>query len=387
MLSPMKPYTDDRREALRLRVREWARSLGRKDSDPQTLVKMLGGAGFLRLLVPSVYGGPTAFVEPLSLAVVREELAFASGLADALFAVQGLGAVGLSHCGVMADAWLPRLGRGESVAAFAVTEPDAGSDLSALTTTATRDGDSYVIEGKKVFISNAMFADIIFVLAVVLSHDGSNRALTAFAVERTAPGVQTAPLELLGSHPVGIIRFRNVRVPLCSRIGVEGQGLALTLRTLQLFRPTVGASACGMAARALVEARDRVGTRQQFGAPLLEQPTIRAKLADMATDLAASRGLVYRAAWLEEQAHLQGGPARLDAPAAMAKLHATETAQNIVDGALQLHGAAGLVETGVMAPLYRDIRALRIYEGASEIQKLVIARALDFGPRMRPNRR
>ncbi len=364
----MRPFTDDRRELLRARVRTFAEGLPRRGAEPEPreVVRLLAEAGLFRLGIPAAFGGDAATVEPLSLAVAREELAYASGLADALFAVQALGAYPLVVAGTGEERarWLPRLARGEAVAAFAVTEPEAGSDLGAVTTAAQRDGDGYRLDGQKVFISNAGIADMYIVLAQ------AEGGPTAFVVP--AAGLETTSIAMLASHPVGTVRLRGVKVPAIARLGREGEGLALCLGTLELFRATVGASACGLARRALDEALRRVQARKQFGRPLAEQQALRFALADAATELDAARLLVYRAAWLKEASP----EARNDRESAMAKLKATETAQSVVDLAVQLHGAAGLVRGSTVEALYREVRALRIYEGTSEIQKVVISRTI-----------
>lgn len=373
----MRPFTDDRREALRERVREVRTQLplrgrGLSVAPDRTALRELaagmGELGLLGYLVPRVYGGATESVEPLALAVIREELAYTGGLADATFAVQGLAAHVLTHADVdLRRRWLPALASGHALGAFAVTEPEAGSDLAAVATRARRDGDDYVLDGSKVFISNAGLADVYVLFARSEAGDW-----LAFAVPGDSAGLDASTLDLLGPHPVGALKLRGVRLPVGARIGAAGDGLRLCLSALETFRPTVGASACGLARRALDEALRRTSGRRQFGAPLADQPTVQFTLADMATELEAARALVYRAAWLKETAPNQ----RHGGPASMAKLFATETAQTIVDRALQLHGASGLVRDSVIASLYTEVRALRIYEGTSEIQRLVIAKAL-----------
>ncbi len=373
----MRPFTDDRREALRARVRAFAAGLPRRGKDPgrpREILTALGESGLLRLCVPAAFGGDAARVEPLSLVVAREELSFASGLADALFAVQGLG----SHCLVVAGSpelcgrWLPAVARGEAIAAFAVTEAEAGSDLGAVTTLARRDGDGWILDGHKIFISNAGIADFYLVLARTAAGQGHKGGFSIFFVPAAYDGVECSPQELLASHPVGSVRFREVQLPPSALIGAEGQGLALCLGALEMFRPTVGAAACGLALRAFDEARRRVTIRRQFGAPLAANQSVRFALAEMSTDLQAARLLVYRAAWCQECD--DSPPHALSASSA--KLYATEMAQRVVDQSLQLHGAAGLVRGSTTEALYREVRALRIYEGTSEIQKLVIAREL-----------
>jgi acyl-CoA dehydrogenase len=371
----MRPFTDDRRDALRDRVRAFAAGLprrGKGDVDPRTAARALADEGLFRLCVPATFGGEADIVEPLSLVVTREELAFASGSHDALFAVQGLAAHPLALAGNddLRRRWLPALAQGQALGAFVVTEPEAGSDLGAVSTTARREDGDYLLDGHKIFISNATFADLLIVLA--RTDDG----LTLFAVPAASPGLETSPLELLASHSVGSVRLRGVRVAAAARLGAEGEGLALCLRTLEVFRSTVGAAACGLARRALEEARRRVLARRQFGKPLAENQSVQFTLAEMKTELDAARALVYQAASLQEDALRRNSSERLAGTAASAKLFATEMAQSVVDRALQLHGAAGLVSGGVMEALYREVRGLRIYEGTSEVQKMVIAREL-----------
>ncbi len=380
-LRRMRPFTDDRREALRDRMRAFAVGLPRRgssDIDAKQAARDLGAAGWFRMLVPQAFGGDAPIVEPLSLAVAREELAYGSGVHDALLAVQGLSAhpIILSGTAEQQQRWLPGLADGSVIAAFAVTEPEAGSDLAAVSTSARRDGTDYVLDGTKIFISSAGIADLYFMLARTTDGD---RGLTGFVVPAASVGLETSPIELASAHPMGTVRLRGVRVPVDARVGAEGDGLSLCLRALETFRATVGASACGLARRALDESVRRVQARKQFGAPLASLDTVKATLADMATDLQAARGLVYRAAWLKEASLHNATKLRLDADAAMAKLFATETAQRIVDRALQLHGAVGLVKGSVMECLYREVRSMRIYEGTSEIQRLVIARSILAG--------
>jgi acyl-CoA dehydrogenase len=265
---------------------------------------------------------------------------------------------------------LPAIADGREIAAFALTEPEAGSDASALRTRATRDGDAYVIDGLKTFISNAPIASIFTVFA--RTADGPRRSISAFAVEAGARGMTIGRRQqLVGPHPIAEVEFSGCRVPAGSRLGEEGDGMRLALTTLDFYRTSVAAAACGLAARALHESLRRVTGRQQFGSPLASFQLTQASLADMATELDAARLLVYRAAWMKDH-----GTQRLTREAAMAKLFATEAAQRIVDRAVQLHGGIGVERGSVVERLYREVRAPRIYEGTSEIQKLVIAREL-----------
>lgn len=376
----MLPFSDPRREALRSRVAAFAAGLprdglGHGREPALRALAALAHAGVLPVIAPARFGGAAESVEALSLVVVREALAGMSCVHDVFFAVQGLAAHPLVRAASpdVAHRWLPALVQGQAIGAFAATEAEAGSDLHAMTTTATRDGDAYVLNGHKVFISNAGLADVYVVFAKQAQTEaGAPTRLSAFVVPAELAGVETHPMELMAAHAIGGVWLRNVRVPASHLLGAEGEGLSLCLAALELYRPTVGAAACGMAARALAETQKRVQVRKQFGQTLAAQPTVRSTLADMATNLEAARGLVYRAAWCRE--NQDPGSPEIRRLSSMAKLYATEAACDIVDKALQLHGAAGLVKGGVIEGLYRDVRALRIYEGTSEIQRLLIAR-------------
>jgi acyl-CoA dehydrogenase len=289
-----------------------------------------------------------------------------------MFAMQGLGsyAVALGGSDEQRASFLPRVGRGEAICAIALTESEAGSDLSGIRTAARRQADgSYRLDGEKIFISNAGLATEYVLYARTAEHP--KKGLTAFLLPATAPGLETTPQRLLcDDHPIGKLTLRNVVLPESARIGLEGQGMSLALGTLERFRPSVGAAAVGMARRALDEALDHVSRRQQFGQPLSSFQATQLALATMATDCEAAALLVQHAAYL-----LDSG-SEGSCHSAMAKLAATEMAQRVVDGSLQLHGGSGLLAGSVIERLYRDVRALRIYEGTSEIQKLVIARHL-----------
>jgi acyl-CoA dehydrogenase len=378
----MLPFCDPRREALRGRVAAFAsrlpRVLGDDILDKETALSALASLAAAEILphvVPSAYGGASEQVDALSLVVVRETLAGMSTLHDVLFAVQGLAAYPfvLGAKPSVANRWLEDLACGRAIGAFAATEPEAGSDLMAMTTSAERQGDDYVLNGHKIFISNAGLADVYVVFAKQEGSGPSGEArLSAFVVPAETPGLQTHPMELMAAHAIGGVWLRDVRIPAEFRLGQEGDGLSLCLSTLELYRPTVGAAACGMAMRAFDETLRRVQVRKQFGQTLADQPTVRFSLAEMAANLEAARGMVYRAAWQKEQP--DAAPVEVRRLTSMAKLLATETACTVVDQALQLHGAAGLVRGGVIERLYRDVRSLRIYEGTSEIQKLLVAR-------------
>jgi alkylation response protein AidB-like acyl-CoA dehydrogenase len=323
------------------------------------VLRKLGGTGWIG--APDLRG----------TALVREFLAAASPLADAVFALQCLGSKPIELAGgeELKRRWLPAVSRGEAMAAFAMTEPEAGSDVGAIRTTARRDGEAYVIDGVKTLISNAGIADFYTVFASTHPEQGS-RGLSCFVVDADSPGVRFAKAQVLSApHPLGEVAFEGCRVPASCRVGDEGDGFKIGMATLDHLRPTVAAAACGMAARALGEAAAHALRRRQFGKALAEQPLIQEKLARMATDLAASRLLVYRAAWEKDR-----GAERITLEAAMAKAFATEAAQRIVDDAVQILGGVGVLAGHPVERLYRAVRALRIYEGTTEIQHLLIAR-------------
>jgi acyl-CoA dehydrogenase len=370
----VRPFTDERLERLRDKVRELARALPPR-TNAADAARFLADAGLYKLCVPSAFGGAAEGVSPLALVVAREVLAGAAADCDSALAVQALVALPVWWAGTkeQRERWLPALASGQELGAFALTEAGSGSDAGALETRAAREGDGYRLEGAKVLISGARAATVLLVFART-GGAGSERPVSAFLVPRGAAGLAVEDTPNLGEHALATVTLSGVRVPEGARLGAEGDGLGLSLRTLELLRPTVGAAACGMAARALDEARDHARKRVRGGAALTEHESVRMKLAEMATDLEAARLLVYRAAWLRETT---AAGTRLPAEASMAKLFATEAAGRIVDAALQLHGGAGVVTGSVIERLYREVRALRIYEGTSEIQKLIIARTLD----------
>ncbi len=309
-----------------------------------------------------------------ALCLIREGLAYSSSLADLAFVMQGLGTFAISQAARdhIREFWLGRAAGGKAIAAFALTEPDAGSDIAAIQTSAQLDGDAYVINGRKRFISNAGIADFYTVFARTGTREGGRSALSAFVVGAKVPGFTVVErTALMAPHPIGEIAFENCRVPAEDMIGNEGDGFGLAMETLDTFRASVGAAACGMARRALDESVRYASTRKQFGRLLVEHQLVQGKLADMSTELDAARLLVYRAAYLKDTTS-----ARVTREASQAKLYATEAAGRIVDSAVQIHGGTGLVRGSVVERLYRDVRALRIYEGTSEIQKIVIASQL-----------
>jgi acyl-CoA dehydrogenase len=329
-------------------------------------VGLLASAGLLS------YAVAESRLDARSLCLIREELSYCSSLADLAFVMQGLGTYAIAQAAPdhVREFWLTRAASGKAIAAFALTEPDAGSDVAAIQTTARRDGETYVINGRKRFISNAGIADFYTVFARSGTREDGRATLSAFVVSAKMQGfsvVERTPL--MAPHPIGEIVFNDCRVPAEDMVGNEGDGFRLAMETLDTFRASVGAAACGMARRALDEAVRYASTRKQFGRLLCEHQLVQEKLADMVTELDAARLLVYRAAHVRET---ETG-ARVTREASEAKLFATEAASRVIDSAVQIHGGAGLVRGSIVERLYREIRALRIYEGTSEIQKLVIA--------------
>ena len=370
------PFFDDAHRTLASALGRWADDELPRDEPAadgvddrcRDLVRLLGEAGWLRHTVPGAYGGARERLDVRSLCLARETLAHHSGLADFAFAMQGLGAGPISLYGAPAlrRRYLPRVADGRSIAAFAISEADAGSDVVAMRTTARRDGDEWVIDGEKSWISNGGIADH---YVVFCRHGDAEREFVALVVEADDPGFSVIDrIRTMAPHPLATIRFDGCRVPAKRLVGEEGKGLRVALGTLDVFRSTVGAAALGFARRALDEALDHAAERRLFGRALQEFQLTQAKLATMATAVDASALLVYRAAFVKDE-----GAERVTREAAMAKLYATEAAQRVIDGAVQLLGGRGVVAGHPVERLYREIRALRIYEGTSEVQQLVIA--------------
>jgi acyl-CoA dehydrogenase len=349
---------------------------GKSDERFRELVALLAQAELLRYAVAR----PNAAFDVRALCLIREELSYSSPTADLAFVMQGLGthAISLAAPAHVRDFWLARALEGRAVAAFALTEPEVGSDVSAIQTTARREGDGYLLDGRKRFISNAGLADFYTVFARTGTRPDGRAEISAFVVGARMQGFNVRErTRLISPHPIGEIEFDGLRLPAEDRVGAEGEGFGLAMQTLGTFRASVGAAACGMARRALDEAVAYAKRRKQFGHALAAHQLIQEKLADMSVELDAARLLVYRAAYLRDTYGADDSYApTLARAASTAKLYATEAAQRIIDQALQIHGGAGLVHGHVVERLYRDIRALRIYEGTSEIQKLVIAREL-----------
>jgi acyl-CoA dehydrogenase len=368
------PFFEPRHAALAREADAWAaKNLGyAHDADADAvckrLVRELGAAGYLRHCAP----GGEAF-DVRAIALLREILAFHAGLADFAFVMQGLGSgpIALGGTAAQKSAWLPRVARGEAIAAFALSEPDAGSDVAALATTARREGDHWVLDGTKTWISNGGIADLYVVFAREADTSGT-KGISAFAVARGAAGLDDSQrIDIVAPHPMATVRFANCRVPADALVGEQGAGFKLAMRNLDVFRTTVAGAALGFARRALDEALGRSRKRRMFGGVLADLQLTQAKLADMATGIEAAALLTYRAAWKRDT-----GNGRITREAAMAKMQATETAQDVVDAAVQILGGLGVARGHPVEGLYREVRALRIYEGATEVQKLIIAREL-----------
>ena len=339
------------------------------ESECRMLVRQLGAAGFLKLCVADGDRRP----DVRSLALARETLSYHGALADFAFAMQGLGSGAISLFGTVEQKlqWLPRVASGEAIAAFAMTEPECGSDAANMQTSAMRDGNEWVIVGEKSYISNGGIADFYLTFARTGEAEGS-RGLSAFIVPADAEGLSVDErIEVVAPHPLARLNYDNVRIPADAIVGERGEGFRIGMETLNLFRVTVGAAALGMARRALDEALSWTKQRRLGSGTLADNPVTQAKLADMALAVDASALLVYRAAWQQDEGGVDNRRA-----AAMAKLHATESAQAVIDAAVQMHGGAGVTKGVKVEQLYRDIRALRIYEGASEVQRQIIARDL-----------
>jgi len=336
------------------------------DAACRALVADLGAAGFLR----HSGAGEGERLDVRALCLIRETLARHDGLADFAFAMQGLGMGAVSLFGTQGQrAWLERTRAGQAIAAFALTEPASGSDVANTAMTARAEGNGWVLDGEKTWISNGGIADVYVVFARTGEAPGA-KGLSAFLVPADTPGLRVAErLEVIAPHPLARLSFEGVKLPAEAMIGEGGRGFAIAMSVLDVFRATVGAAALGFARRALDEALARVSSREVGGQKLAELQMVQGHVADMALGIDASALLVYRAAWTKDM-----GAARVSREAAMAKLHATETAQKVIDAAVQLHGGDGVKSGEVVESLYREIRALRIYEGASDVQKIIIAR-------------
>jgi len=373
------PFYGDEHRKLSEAIFNWASTdmpaVDHHDTDNacRQLVTALGKAGFLRYCVPAAYGGALDALDSRSLCIARETLAYHDGLADFAFAMQGLGtgAITLSGSEEVKRHVLPKTASGEWIAAFALTEPDAGSDVGAMACEARLEGEHYVINGEKTWISNGGIADVYCLFARTGEAPGT-RGISAFVIYPDMPGFEIAErLDVIAPHPLARLRFTDMKVPVANRLGAPGEGFKVAMRTLDIFRSSVAAAALGFARRALDEALAHARKRPMFGHTLADFQLTQAKLGDMATDIEAGALLTARAAWRRD---VQKLPTTREA--AMAKMTATENAQRVIDAAVQIHGGQG-VRTGVkVESLYREIRALRIYEGATEVQKLIVAREL-----------
>jgi acyl-CoA dehydrogenase len=370
------PFLDESHRDLHARLSAWCSAYhfehdGDIDEICRQLVNDLGAEGWFRAAVPGRWGGASEKLDVRSLAVCREVLAYHSGLADFAFAMQGLGSGAISLFGneSQQQAYLPAVSQGKKIAAFALSEAEAGSDVGAMATTAHLDGGDYVLNGSKTWISNGGIADFYVVFARTGDAPGV-RGLSALIVDADNPGMTIANrIDTIAPHPLATLAFNDCRVPADCLVGQSGEGFKIAMATLDVFRTTVAAAALGFARRALDEAVRHTSQRQLFGAPLSELQMTQASIADMATEIDASALLIYRSAWAKDCYQ-----ERVTREAAMAKLYATEAAQRIIDRAVQLFGGQGVTKGNIAESLYREIRALRIYEGASEVQKVIIAR-------------
>jgi len=369
------PFFEPRHRELADELRQWcADNLAGRfaedlDSECRMLVRELGAAGFLKLCVADGETRP----DVRSLALARETLAYHSPLADFAFAMQGLGSGAISLFGTIEQKreWLPQVASGQAIAAFAMTEPECGSDAANMQTSAMRDGNQWVLVGEKSYISNGGIADFYLTFARTGEGEGA-RGLSAFIVPANAEGLSIAErIEVIAPHPLARVAYDNVRIPADAIVGEPGEGFRIGMETLNLFRVTVGAAALGFARRAFDEALSFARERRLGNATLADNAVTQAKLADMALLIDASALLIYRAAWQQDEGGVDNRRA-----AAMAKLHATEAASKVIDAAVQMHGGAGVTRGVKVEELYRDVRALRIYEGASEVQRQIIARDL-----------
>ncbi|MCF6321741.1 MAG: acyl-CoA dehydrogenase family protein [Rhizobiaceae bacterium] len=367
------PFLDDTHRQLSQELENWCKTnlpVDHADVDVACvkLVDKLGSSGWLNY--SAIDPDNSKPFDVRSLCLIREILARHDGLADFAFAMQGLGAGAISLFGNNEQRnWLYKTRAGKALAAFALSEPKSGSDVANIETTAQLDGSNYVLNGEKTWISNGGIADFYIVFARTGEGPGS-KGLSAFLVPADTPGIEIAErLETIAPHPLARIIFTDVKLRDTALIGKPGQGFAIAMAVLDIFRSTVGAAALGFARRALDETLKRVGKRELFGSPMFDLQMVQGHIAEMALDIDASALLVYRAAWTKDM-----GANRVTREAAMAKLHATDRAQIVIDKAVQIHGADGVRSGHIVEKLYREIRALRIYEGASDVQKIIIAR-------------
>ena len=378
------PFFDEAHRVFKTQLQEWTskqfadqhshdESRDAIDRECVSLVKALGQGGWLKpAIAGKAHGGASEVIDTRTICLLREELAWHHGLADFAFAMQGLGSGAISLKGTPEQqaAYLPRVAKGEALAAFALSEPDAGSDVAAMQCSALATADGYRLNGLKTWISNGGIADFYVVFARTGEAPGA-RGISAFIVDADSPGLEiTERIDVVAPHPLATLNFNNVLVPHAKRIGAAGEGFKVAMATLDVFRTSVAAASLGFARRALDESIAWAKQRKMFGGTLADFQITQSKLAQMATQLDAATLLTYRAAWVRDQGQ------RITQEAAMAKMTATENAQQIIDMAVQMHGGMGVKKGCIVESLYREIRALRIYEGATEVQQLIIGRDL-----------
>lgn len=377
------PFLEPRHKRLAKELEVWAGQMLSQDAHPHSvnevdeacrkLVRQLGEGGWLKYAIGGkAYGASADAIDTRGVCLIRETLARHSGLADFAFAMQGLGSGAISNFGTheQKQRYLPRVASGSAIAAFAISEPDAGSDVAALKCSAKRDGESYLINGEKTWISNGGIADF-YVTFARTGEEAGSKGISSFIVDANSPGLKIAErIEVMAPHPLARLVFENCKIPATQLLGEEGQGFKIAMSTLDIFRSSVAAASLGFARRALHESLSRSASRKMFGQTLADFQLTQAKLAKMATDIDSAALLTYRAAWLKDN----GRPVTVEA--AMAKLTATEIAQQAIDSAIQIFGALGVVSGQTVEQLYREIRPLRIYEGATEVQQLIIARGI-----------
>ena len=379
------PFFEDVHRQLAEELAVWVAKQDIDETDDRAAcrhwVAALGEAGFLRWAVPAAQGGALSALDSRALVILRETLAFHSPLADFAFAMQGLGSGAITLAGTEEQKthYLVPVGQGKKIAAFALSEPDAGSDAGALATTAVRDGDGWILNGTKTWISNGGIADYYCLFAKTDSTAGT-RGISCFLLDADTPGLDASEhIHVMAPHPLATIKLHECRIPALALLGEENAGFKLAMQTLDIFRASVAAAALGFARRALAEATHHAKTRKMFGHTLADFQLTQAKLGQMAADVDAAALLTYRAAWLRDDAVRRGASTRVTSEAAMAKMVATENAQRVIDAALQMHGGLGVKVGTKVESLYRDIRSLRIYEGATEVQQLIIGKALLIG--------
>lgn len=376
------PFFDEAHRSLGEQLASWAPAQQVDESDDRRAckqwVRLLGDAGWLRYCVPASAGGAMEKLDSRALVILRETLAFHSPLADFAFAMQGLGSGAITLAGTPAQqaAYLSAVARGDKIAAFALSEPDAGSDAGAMTTSADAVGSDWALNGTKTWISNGGIADFYVTFAKTDPAAGT-RGITAFIVDAANPGLDSSEhIAVMAPHPLATLKFAHCSVPGAAQLGALNGGFKLAMQTLDIFRASVAAAALGMARRALFEAVRFSRERKMFGQTLADFQLTQAKIGEMAALIDAAALLTYRAAWLRDDSEASGAGKRVTAEAAMAKMTATENAQHVIDMALQMHGGLGVKVGTKVESLYRDIRSLRIYEGATEVQQLIIGKAV-----------